>query len=116
MDESVDVQGQVIALGALVAVAVLAYGTITNGTVAGYEPFTLTMWAFAATFGLLAGLHLLFGRADMALASGGAAFGWWLLLAGETGGRIVLGFVLFLLGGVYMVRLTLSERDATPSE
>ncbi|MCU4924483.1 hypothetical protein OB905_00595 [Halobacteria archaeon AArc-dxtr1] len=116
MEETVDLQGQAIAIGILVAGLLLAYGAIISPTVAGYETFTLALWALAGTFGLVALVHYLYGRSDMALAYTGAAFGWVLILLSDGGFRSALGLLLLGLGGVYIVRLTLAEREAASSE
>ena len=113
MTETIDLQGQAIGLGTVVAIALLAYGTIVNETIAGYEAFTLAMWAFAATFALVALVHLLYGRMDMALAYTGGAFGWGMLLVGGSGIRILLGMLLLGLAGAYIVVLTLAERKSS---
>lgn len=111
MAETVDLQGQAIAIGTLLAIVLLAYGTFVGDSIAGLEPFTLAFWVLAATFGVVAAVHLLFGRSDLALANAGAAFGWVLVLLGDGGARVALGLLLLVLGGAYIVRIVLRERE-----
>lgn len=116
MDGTVDVQGQVIAIGTLLAIALLAYGTLVDQSLFGFETFTLAFWVLAVTFGVLAGVHLRFGRSDMSLAFAGAAVGWVLVLIADDGAWTALGLLLLVLSGVYVALLTRREREAASEQ
>ncbi|WP_263020818.1 hypothetical protein [Natronobiforma cellulositropha] len=111
MAETVDAQATTIGLGMLVVVCVLLYGTVVDPTPFGVESMTLAMWVFAAMFATVALLHAVVGRGDMALAHGGAAVGWVLILVGTGVGQVTVGLVALAAGGIYIVRTTVRERD-----
>ncbi|WP_242695548.1 hypothetical protein [Halomontanus rarus] len=109
-DETVDLQAVTIGVGTLLAIGFLAYGTVVSGSVFGVSTATAAAWAFAATFAVLAALHAATGRTDLALAHGGAAVGWGLVLVGSTGVHVLMGLFFLAVGGGYIARTTIRAR------
>lgn len=109
-DETVDLQAVAIGVGTLLAIGFLAYGTVVSGTVFGVTTTTAAAWAFAATFAVLATLHAATGRTDLALAHGGAAVGWGLVLVGSSGVHVLVGLFFLAVGGGYIARTTIRAR------
>lgn len=109
-DETVDLQAVTIGVGTLLAIGFLAYGTVVSGSVFGVPTTTAAAWAFAATFAVLAALHAATGRSDLALAHGGAAVGWGLVLVGSSGVYVPVGLFFLAVGGGYIARTTIRAR------
>lgn len=109
-DETVDLQAVTIGVGTLLAIGFLAYGTVVSGSVFGVATTTAAAWAFAATFAVLAALHAATGRSDLALAHGGAAVGWGLVLVGSSGVHVLMGLFFLAVGGGYIARTTIRAR------
>ena len=110
MEETVDVQAVTIGVGTLVVAGLFVYGAVVGHTLWGMDTTTLAMWVFASMFVVISLLHVVAGRSDMALAHGGAAAGWILVLLESSAGLTTLGLVLLAVGGAYIVRTTLRER------
>ncbi|MFP9062404.1 hypothetical protein ACLI4R_18035 [Natrialbaceae archaeon A-chndr2] len=116
MAELVDVQGTVIGVGLLVAVALLAVGSFLSETVLGVDTLTLAFWVLAGTFAVISVLHAWVGQYNFAWAHGGAAFGWGLVLLGSSGFQVFLGVVLLVLSGAYIALLSRRVTRGGPSE
>lgn len=114
--DTVDAQGGAILVGIVFAGFFLVYGALVSQTLFGVDTMALTTWTFAATFGAIAIVHVVAGRSDLALAYAGGAVGWALTLIGETVAQVGLGLLVFALGGIYIVRTTLTERHPERSE
>ncbi len=110
MDDSEDVQGTVIGLGTVVALGLYVYGRFVADTILGLDPTMLAITVFGATFGALALLHGAYGRQDFGVAHGVAAVGLFLLAPASSGPRVLGGYLLLLVGGVYIAVVTLRVR------
>ena len=109
MDETVDVQGEVIGVGTVVAVAILAYGTVVNETVAGVDAVTAAGGVLALTLLATALLHAKVGQHDLTWGFGGAAVGLLFAFFGSDSG-VVIGLFVLLLSGLYIALVTLRLR------
>lgn len=105
MDQATNLQGTVIGVGTLLVVGVLAYGTLVSSTILGVETVTAAGWLFAGTLGTVALLHAAVGQYALTLGFGGVGAGWLFVLLG-TGVQVVLGLVVLLLSGLYVVLVT----------
>ncbi|QSW97770.1 hypothetical protein [Haloterrigena alkaliphila] len=111
MEETVDVQGQAIGAGSIVALAFAAYGRFIDETVLGFDATALATGAFAATFAAVALLHGAYGRRDFAVAHGVAAVGLLLVTVAATGLQMLGGLALLIAGGAYVAVATVRARD-----
>ncbi len=110
MSDGEDVQGTVIGVGTLAAIAFYVYGRFVGGTVFGADPTIFAIGAFAATFGALALLHGAYGRRDFAGAYALAGLGLFLVAPATSAPQTLAGLVLLLIGGVYVGVLTIRLR------
>ena len=110
MAETVDVQGTVIGVGTVVALACYAYGRYIGETIVGLDPSALAIGAFAATFAALALVHNAYGRRDFAAAYGVAAVGLFLVAPAASAPRTLGGYLLLVVGGAYVAVVTLRAR------
>ncbi|WP_049926356.1 hypothetical protein [Halopiger goleimassiliensis] len=110
MTEREDVQGTVIGIGTVVALACYAYGRFVAGSIFGADPTAVAVAVFGATFAVLAILHGAYGRRDFALAHGVAAVGLFLLAPASSGSRMLVGYLLLLGGGLYVAVVTMRVR------
>lgn len=109
MEETADVQGTVIGLGTIVAIAVLVYGTLVSETVGGVATITVAAWVLAATLAAVALLHGYVGQYRLAAAFGGAAVGWLFVLLG-TAIQVLLGLVLLVGSGAVVALVAVRRR------
>lgn len=110
MAESEDVQGTVIGVGTVVAIALYGYGAFLSGSVFGVDATTLAITVFGATFAALAILHGAYGRRDFTLAYGGGALGLFVLAPASSGVAFFGGYLLLLAGGGYVAFVTVRLR------
>ena len=113
MTETVDVQETTIGVGSVIAFAFLAYGIIVSPSIFGINTTAAASWVFAATFAAVSLLHGAYGRRDLALAFGGAAVGWGLVLLGSIPLTVIVGLVMLVAGGSYVAVVMIRERKAT---
>lgn len=112
MAETVDVQGTVIGVGTVVALACYAYGRYIGETILGIDPSALAIGAFAATFAALALLHNAYGRRDFAAAYAVAAIGLFLVAPAASVLQTLGGYLLLVAGGAYVAVVTVRAREA----
>lgn len=116
MGDTADVQGEVIGLGTILAVAILAYGIVVSETVAGVDTMDAAGGVLAVTVLVVALLHAKVGQHDLTWGFGGAAVGLLLVFAG-SGNNVLIGLVLLALSGSYILIVTRRlkrEADAQP--
>ncbi|WIV67561.1 hypothetical protein [Natrialbaceae archaeon AArc-T1-2] len=111
MTDTVDVQAVTIGVGTVVAILALAYGTLISETLLGVATMTIAAVAFAATFAAVAVLHGAYGRSDMALAHGGAAVGWLLVVFASRALGVVAGLLVLAACGSYIAVVTIRARN-----
>lgn len=109
--ETIDGQAVAIGLGTLVAVGCFAYGVLVSRTLFGVDTTTLASWAVAATVVVVAGLHAVAGRSDLALAYATAGCGWMLVLVGSSSGLVLVGLIVLAGSGAYIARTSLRARS-----
>ncbi|MFC6719328.1 hypothetical protein ACFQGT_03435 [Natrialbaceae archaeon GCM10025810] len=102
MTETVDLQGEVIGLGTLAAMAVLLYGTFVSTEIAGVAAVDVATVIFAGTFVVVAALHAWIGQYNLAWGHGGAGAGLLFVLLGESLQRVAIGLLLLFLSGAYI--------------
>lgn len=106
-----EVQGTVIGIGILLAAVVMFLGPFFG---VADEAMTAAAVIFAATFVVLAILHLRYGRLDLAGAHTLAAAGWVLVLLGRSGLEVALGLLALFAGGGYIARVMLAAANEPP--
>ncbi|MDG5819436.1 hypothetical protein [Natronococcus sp. A-GB7] len=111
MDETVDVQAVTIGVGTVVAIAALVYGAAVGDSLLGVDTTTLSIGAFALTFGALAVLHGAYGRRDFAVAYGVAGIGLGVVAVASSGLGVLGGYLLLAVGGGYVAVATVRARD-----
>ncbi|MDQ2052549.1 hypothetical protein RBH26_18990 [Natronolimnohabitans sp. A-GB9] len=111
MDDTVDVQMTAIGVGTVPALAVFAYGRYIGGTIFGIDPTTLAVGIFATTFAAVALLHNAYGRRDFAAAHATAAAGLGIIAIAASGVQFLGGYLLLLIGGVYIAVMTIRARN-----
>lgn len=110
MDETVDVQAVTIGAGTVVAIALLAYGTLVSESILGVDASSLATGAFAATFLAIAALHGAYGRRDLAVAHATAAVGLAFVVFAASGLQVAAGLLLLVAGGSYVAVVTVRVR------
>lgn len=105
MDETADVQGEVIGVGTVAAVVALIYGTFVSDSIVGIDAVTVAGWILAGTLVAVALLHARAGKREFTWGFGGAAVGMLFVFTGE-GSRVLVGLLLLLLSGVYIAVVT----------
>ncbi|EMA42322.1 hypothetical protein [Halobiforma nitratireducens] len=111
MAETVDVQELTIGVGTVIAIALLAYGTVVADTILGVDATTLAIGAFALTFLSVGALHGAYGRRDFALAHLAAGVGLGLVAIAASLLQLLGGYALLLVGGGYVAVATVRARE-----
>ena len=116
MTETVDVQGTAIGIGIILAVVVMAYGTVVSETILGVDTTTIATGVFAVVLGVISIAHAFVGSYALAGGHGGAAVGLLFVLLG-TGVEIAIGLLVLVLSGIYIAVVTLRlKREAAAVE